>query len=248
LLTGLLIADVASKAAVDLAPLYVLPPVWLAWKSGWKVATLAVTVVLCAFGLLESRSPLDTVICGMATAILAAVTCVGRANWLQEKSIAATDFLTGAATPRAFYIALNREIGRCKRTHEPLSLAFFDIDQFKRVNDIYGHKRGDQLLRVFASTIAAFTRSFDYLGRLGGDEFVLLLPGADEDAANKAVERLLLRLRENLKVAWWPTTVSAGVVTTFTPQNDGTELVYQADHLLYLAKSRGGNQAAYGGR
>ncbi len=103
-----------------------------------------------------------------------------------ERSQARSDFLTGVLNSRAFDQLVTSEIQRSGRYDHPLTLAYFDIDNFKAVNDTFGHSTGDALLKTVARTIGENLRMSDYVARLGGDEFAILMT---ETGAESALDR-----------------------------------------------------------
>ncbi|HEX5125189.1 MAG TPA: GGDEF domain-containing protein, partial [Rhodocyclaceae bacterium] len=158
-----------------------------------------------------------------------------------EQHLARTDFLTGALNRLAFYDQATVEIERSARFDHGLSLVYIDVDDFKLINDKYGHDAGDLLLKEVASTIAANIRGIDTMARLGGDEFVVLLPQTDESSANIMVVRLQQALLANMATKAWPATFSIGVVTSPLAPYSVDELIKIADGLMYRAKNNGKN-------
>jgi diguanylate cyclase (GGDEF)-like protein len=144
---------------------------------------------------------------------------------------ARTDALTGLPNRRAWDEELPRDLVRARGAGQPLCLALFDLDHFKRFNDEYGHQAGDRLLRQVAAEWLARVRETDLLARYGGEEFGLVLRGAGREEAEAAVERLRAAMPE-------PHTCSAGLAAW-----DGREsveaLVDRADQALYAAKAAG---------
>lgn len=110
-----------------------------------------------------------------------------------------TDPLCGIWNKRGFDELIARTLQIVRRTGQPLSVLYFDLDDFKRINDVHGHREGDRVLREFAAQLEANTRPQDTLARLGGDEFILVLPGTVAAQA----ETLVARLRERVTVAPW---------------------------------------------
>jgi diguanylate cyclase (GGDEF)-like protein len=145
---------------------------------------------------------------------------------LHQRTLAERDSLTGVSNRRAFDAALER----AARTREPYALILIDLDDFKRVNDEYGHPAGDDVLRSVAAAAAGVARRGDCVARVGGDEFALLAPGAGASG----VLRLLRDLRDAID---HPATFAAGLVPddARTPE----ELVAHADARL-LAQKRNG--------
>ena len=156
---------------------------------------------------------------------------------------ATTDELTGLANRRRFMDALTTEIGRVERFGGSLALLLADIDDFKRINDRFGHHVGDEALRRFAVLLAGELRDVDVAGRLGGEEFALLLPETDRDGALVAAERIRAAVARDELVLPEPVrlrfTVSLGVAAY--EGGSGEEFLRQADAALYRAKGEGKN-------
>lgn len=154
------------------------------------------------------------------------------------------DPLTGLANRRAFERALEQETERAKRMEGSLSLAMFDLDDFKSINDTHGHPMGDEVLRQFAETLLSEVRRYDMAARLGGEEFAVLLPGAGLIKAKAMVERMLQAVRElefmTAKGDMLRVTCSSGLVC-YKGYTDGPppDLVEAADKALYQAKGEG---------
>lgn len=169
------------------------------------------------------------------------------------KRLVAVDALTGIANRRHFDRALDRELRRARREHQPLSLIFLDLDEFKRFNDSYGHAQGDEVLKRVALTLdETFRRGGDLVARYGGEEFAVVLPGVDSRRAGLYAERLRRRIWRLAitNVASQVSdriTISAGVATV-TPHApafiDATPdaLLRAADQALYRAKCQGRNR------
>lgn len=164
------------------------------------------------------------------------------------KHQAESDFLTGCMNRRSFDEKLNQEISRSQRQNYPLSVAMFDLDHFKRVNDTYGHATGDAVLQHFAHFVQGNIRLTDSLARLGGEEFAVLMPDTDEAAAVPLIERLRgLVADAPLPLESGPLlaiTVSIGL-TTLCPTDVAKTFIRRADEALYAAKAAGRNRAIY---
>jgi diguanylate cyclase (GGDEF)-like protein len=158
---------------------------------------------------------------------------------MKAMRLALTDPLTGLGNHRHFHERLQREIAAAEQSRMPLSLCLVDIDDFKHVNDRYGHPVGDGVLGQIATRLRQGGESF----RLGGDEFAVLLPGLDAKAAvsvaRSIVERVSAARIENVG----PVTVSAGVATFPLEGAGRDELIRLADSALYRAKEDGKNRA-----
>ena len=164
---------------------------------------------------------------------------------LQETSeMVRIDPLTGALNRKGLDDALTREVARCQRKHSTLCIALLDIDNFKRLNDSYGHQAGDKALVYLSSLVRETLRPQDTLARYGGEEFVILLPDTELEPALKAlvrVQRELTRtffLHDNEKVL---ITFSAGIAE-MGAQESTTDALKRADGAMYLAKRAGKNR------
>jgi diguanylate cyclase (GGDEF)-like protein len=165
----------------------------------------------------------------------------------REKLRADTDRLTGLLNKEAFRERVENEILRSRRYNHPLSLAFIDLDNFKQVNDIQGHDRGDKLLQQISETITHTIRGIDIAGRVGGDEFAICLPETGGEQVCKAIDNLVKALEIVTGKYGRQVTASIGVVTCtefcFTETYD--ELLGKADKLMYTAKTKGKNAAEF---
>jgi diguanylate cyclase (GGDEF)-like protein len=158
-----------------------------------------------------------------------------------------TDELTGALNRRGFFERAATSIAQAQRAGTPASLAIFDMDHFKAINDGHGHAAGDRVLKALANTLARDKRSGDVVGRIGGDEFALILSASTEEAASTAAERICLEMRHipHPAAGGEEITVSAGVAAVsmgLEPQVAVSLALTAADETLYIAKSQGGNR------
>ncbi len=154
------------------------------------------------------------------------------------------DTLTGLPNRNAYNQRLKEELARYKRYDTPLTLAVWDIDHFKSINDNFGHKSGDKVLALTASLLREHTRDTDFISRFGGEEFVMILPNTDKDSALILIEEL----RELIELAGFnangkavPITVSCGL-TELTSEDTEDSLFERADKALYDAKNQGRNR------
>jgi diguanylate cyclase (GGDEF)-like protein len=156
-----------------------------------------------------------------------------------------TDPLTGIANRRSLDERLAAEIQRAARFGHPLTIGLIDIDDFKRVNDTYGHAAGDQVLRRLAALLVRELRTIDVVGRFGGEEFLIVLPETDASGAATAAIRILSSVRAGHNGnpgTGWHITVSIGLAEFGADGRSASELVESADRSLYLAKRRGKNR------
>jgi len=158
-----------------------------------------------------------------------------------------TDELTGIPS-RRFVMARLEELWQQEgaRDHAVGCLAILDIDNFKYINDRFGHLVGDAVLKNFAATLQKMVRKTDILGRVGGEEFLLILPNTVPEDAEAIVQRMLIAVRQSRPLtdqASFRYTFSAGIAHV-TIGDDPRELYRRADLALYAAKMRGRNQVS----
>lgn len=156
-----------------------------------------------------------------------------------------TDSLTGLPNRRCFLGTLGKEIRRSQRHAHPLSLAMIDVDEFKEVNDTYGHDAGDKVLQSLAQLFVKEFRDYDLVGRLGGEEFAVIFPDTKMSGANVSCERLLdkvRRARTTVNSEQIYCTVSIGLTELQSDTRDTTALLKRADQLMYEAKVDGRNR------
>lgn len=163
-----------------------------------------------------------------------------------QESAARTDFLTGVSNTRAFIERLGEEIERCSRSGTPLSLAYFDLDDFKDLNDRFGHQSGDAVLQHLGETLRAALRSGDTAARLGGDEFALLLPGAGLQEAHSILDRVVAAMKEGAQPPERVITFSTGIVIWEGGSHSPEEMIRTADRLMYEAKRAGKRRCSQG--
>jgi len=149
------------------------------------------------------------------------------------ETLARTDPLTGLPNRRAFLEELKKELGRATRHGEPVGLLYFDVDDFKSINDQHGHSKGDEQLQLIAKVLREVLRGTDFAGRMGGDEFCVAYSRANMEQSRMATERFLSRLKNVTS-----TTVSTGIATTgprkfLVPE----ELIAKADELMLEVKA-----------
>jgi diguanylate cyclase (GGDEF)-like protein len=170
---------------------------------------------------------------------------IALSNARQHRTVeqqALVDSLTGLANRRLSTAALEKELARAQRFNEPLTLVLADIDDFKRINDRWGHPTGDEVLKAFARRLQESVREIDLAGRWGGEEFALLLPGTDLEGGRRLAERIRELVREQHLAApdGSPIRVTSSFgVASFPLVNGQSQLVAAADAALYEAKRSG---------
>lgn len=162
-----------------------------------------------------------------------------------EKELARTDPLTGIANRRYFIELANAEINRAGRYKHPFTVVHIDLDNFKQVNDRFGHSVGDALLRLVVSTIRNNIRATDIVARLGGDEFVILLPETGPEPAEVITDKIQKISLQLMQKNQWPVTLSLGVATFVQPPSTVDEMLKMSDDLMYAAKKNGRNTIKY---
>ena len=159
-------------------------------------------------------------------------------KYQQAENSATTDYLTGLPNARSLYVHLSRELARCRRTGTALAVMVCDVDNFKQINDLFGHLEGDNLLRDFAVHLKETCRGYDYVARMSGDEFVVVAPGLKPEAADEKASRLnQLAIEAGKKIAGREL-VALSVGTAFCPEDgfDVERLLAEADRRMYLMK------------
>ena len=218
-----------------------------AWASGLVLSMLGIIVFIGRrlLGDIRQRAEISAALSDAQDALLQANS--------QLKVMAEEDPLTGLANRRRFDYCLVKEVRRCARKLEPISLLLIDVDEFKKFNDAYGHPAGDACLRDVAESLKSCTRRpGDVAARYGGEELVVILPGIDQAGAQAVAERFMAKLADknipHRQSQYGVVTVSIGLVTvqSFLAIKRETQLIMAADAALYEAKGCGRNQIKTG--
>jgi diguanylate cyclase (GGDEF)-like protein len=159
--------------------------------------------------------------------------------------LAETDPLTWLFNRRHFDKRLEAETNRALRSEHLLALLMIDVDKFKLINDRFGHRVGDQVLKAVATAVKQAVRLYDVPTRYGGDEFAVILPESDTEVATRVARRVLEKaetvvLPGELRDAGMPLNLSIGIATFPRPAGDANALVEAADSAMYRAKHAGG--------
>ena len=158
--------------------------------------------------------------------------------------LAVTDSLTGIANRREFTRVLEKESERSKRYATPLSLLMYDLDFFKQVNDTFGHKVGDDVLRATTAVVRKNIRTVDMVARWGGEEFMVLMPGSNLADAKNVAEKLRQAIAQQRFGTVNIITASFGVAEFASP-DDTESLLKRVDDALYRAKTMGRNRVEF---
>lgn len=226
------------------------------------VVSILISVIITAF-VMESFGPGVGVI-NIVIGVLAPLVIAPLMSWYmfglfvriheleEEKTRLLTyDSLTGVMSRRAFLTNIETVFKIMKRDGNIFTLAYLDIDFFKKINDSYGHAAGDEVLKLFATTLQNHFRESDLIGRVGGEEFIVFLPNTDVKIAFDIFDAFRKKV-ENSYVPYFDKrifyTVSIGLTDfSFSHGNDAVELdslIDQADQALYKAKELGRNRVA----
>ncbi len=156
------------------------------------------------------------------------------------KELSFKDPLTSLLNRRAIFEHLEAEFERAKRNNTTMSVVMFDIDHFKRVNDTYGHQKGDEVLKMFSKILREEVRAYDTPARVGGEEFLLLLPHTDKTTSLKVAERIREAVKKS-EVDGIRITVSGGISSSEELKENEklSDLIRKADERLYMAKESG---------
>jgi len=245
---GIAVLDWLTPLELSLAVFHVVPVFLATWLLGrrWGLAVATAAAVSwfladelhpdarLAIGLVVWNIAMKVVFFVVISELVAALrTAMDRLH--QE---ARTDPLTGLLNRRAFYERAEEEIGRVRRSGAPLVLAYLDVDDFKGVNDRFGHETGDRVLVALARALSRSVRSADVIARLGGDEFAVLFPDAEPAAAAALAAHLESAVARELGTL--ETTVGFSIgLASWTPSLEGLdEFLRSADSGMYRVKAR----------
>jgi diguanylate cyclase (GGDEF)-like protein/putative nucleotidyltransferase with HDIG domain len=159
-------------------------------------------------------------------------------KYRQAESSATSDYLTGLPNARALFMHLNHELARCKRENSTIAVMVCDVNEFKQINDHYGHLVGDKTLKLFAKLTREVCREYDYLARMGGDEFVIIAPNMTPDAVREKAILLSATAQQAGRQVCGKDLLSLSVGAAFYPQDglDAEQLLAEADRKMYAAK------------
>jgi diguanylate cyclase (GGDEF)-like protein len=227
--------------------LYLLPIAVAAWRLGRKVAYACAILAGVAFALVNVDPSLHgahpylllwRAVSGIGVfAIVAELVSRHRRAIDRLEALASTDPLTDLPTRRVFLEVLEAEVGRASRFGHPLSVAFIDLDDFKKINDTLGHAAGDHVLRATAAVLRDHFRREDVVARIGGDEFAVLLLECDAEEAMRLALRALDATARALRAEGSTVTCSVGLLTCREVRAISAAAVLdRADALMYSVK------------
>jgi diguanylate cyclase (GGDEF)-like protein len=231
--------------------LYVLP-LWFATRLGGRWAGAILVGLGTWVGTtidLQSRQPTQvTVLAGVLSHFVAfglmmlIIARLEEALWSARKQ-ALRDPLTGLLNRRALKEFGGDAFTRAKSLNEPLTAVVIDCNDFKKLNDEFGHLAGDHTLQLLAKALESETRQMDLIARIGGDEFVILLPGSDEEEARGVMARVERSFDARVRDAGYTTSLSVGLAAAIDGDKFFDNLLHRADGKMYSEKARNKNRA-----
>ena len=251
LLGGVAALDFITGAELSFSIFYLIPIALFTWAVDGKVGIAAAFISAGIWLFIEiiSSSDYSSAFVYFWNAVIRLgfflLPVLLLRNLEQERRLARTDFLTGATNNRQFRDQTQREIDRSARYRHPFTVVFIDIDNFKLINDTFGHTFGDKVLKAIVENIKSNLRKTDVIARMGGDEFALLLPEVNPENARTAISKMRQKLQEEMLKNKWPITFSIGVVSVITPDLAVDEVISIADKMMYSVKNYGKDNIKY---
>lgn len=248
------VVDWYHQGPLAFSVLYLSPIALVAWYGGRYGAIALCTVAATIYFWVELKSYgyqswavvfWNTTVHVLIFATVTKLILDLEQAYKRESHLAQTDGLTGAVNWRFFQETLTAELNRRNRYLYAISLAYIDIDNFKQVNDQFGHRRGDQFLQAVAAEMIHGVRDSDLVARVGGDEFVCFMPHTNAPDAQRVIDRLYQRLLTTTDESGLPVGFSIGVVTDEVEILSAEDLLKTADKLMYEAKAAGKNRVVY---
>jgi len=216
-------------------------PFWNVEKVFWSMAVLLLLVV--GIFLLIRHRELLALNTTLQQQITLATQQLSQSNeYLRDLTV--TDTLTGISNRRAFENSLQEFMSRAVRYGNKFSMLIFDIDDFKRLNDEFGHDMGDRVLTELVDRVSEVVRDVDVLSRWGGEEFTILMLQTEKEGALRMAERCRHIVADSLFDEVGPVTISLGV-TCFQAEDNERKLFKRADDALYQAKAEGKNRVVW---
>ncbi|WP_020675021.1 GGDEF domain-containing protein [Geopsychrobacter electrodiphilus] len=249
------LADYFSGAEISFSITCLAPTAFAVWYAGALPGVVtAITAALLWYGVdyisgpaySHPMVPVWNSLVRLGFFFIVTVLLLQIRNLLRQlQSLAETDSLTDLANSRKFYARLEQERERALRYPGFFTVAYLDLDNFKQINDSWGHDTGDLVLQAFARCLTENLRKTDVVARLGGDEFALLLAETDEEKARDTLQKLHLKILETMAAQEWPVGCSVGAISCANAsQFSSSELIHRADELMYEVKRAGKNGVA----
>ena len=252
LITVLLISVVDYFIIIDisLSILYLLPIALVSWYTTKKFSILLVLISTSGWFIAElaaKSNVFSTILIWNTLVRLVVFSTIAyllsdlKSAYEREKRLAQTDVLTGIVNRRFFWEVLQLEYQRSLRYDLCFTLAYLDLDNFKQINDRFGHQTGDKVLKIVAQTMQKQIRQIDTVARLGGDEFALLLPETNYKNSTIVLNRLRNNIAEAI-IAYSPlVSLSIGAITFVDLPDTVDKTINDVDSLMYRVKNEGKN-------
>src|ERR1041385_8626946 len=244
------LADIATGPQISMSIFYLIPVALATWQFKRKIGVVLSFICATAWGtadiLAGNTYPSAIVPLWNAAVRLGFFLIVTYMLSMLDLAMeqAQTDVLTGILNLRGFREQAERELARCARESHGFSLVYFDLDDFKRINNQLGHRYGDAALHRVGQVLSKCVRRTDVAARVGGDEFVVLYPAADYMTANIIVANLHAALRQAFAANERPITFSIGVATFDSIPESLDSALNEADALMYISKQNGKAQVS----
>lgn len=246
------IFDMISGATFSLALFYLIPIGFFAWFMSLRQSIAIAVLCTIIWASINQFAGVVQLVSSMATdlgfyIIFSLMIHNSRAMYEHEKLLSRTDHLTGLLNNRAFYDVAENFLCIMKRKRLPFAVAFLDLDNFKEINDQYGHDVGDTVLRDFADTLVSTIRVTDKAARFGGDEFVIFFPDTTPESIDIIMDKIRAAVASRMDSFNYQLSFSAGVICCSTVSHTIDELVIMSDKLMYEVKGNGKNSFIYRG-
>ena len=235
---------------VSLSILYLLPIAFVSWYETKRFSLLMVFICTTGWFIAElaAKSNMYLLILVWNTTVrlvvfwvIASLLSDLKLAYEREKNLAQTDALTKIVNRRFFWETLQLEYQRSLRYDRCFTLAYLDLDNFKQINDRFGHQTGDKLLKLVAQTMQKQIREVDTAARLGGDEFAILLPETNYISGKLVLERLQTNIMDAIANYTPPVSLSIGAITFIDLPDSVDRTINDVDDLMYQVKNGGKN-------
>jgi diguanylate cyclase (GGDEF)-like protein len=247
--------DYITGYEISISVLYVAPVIVAAWYAG-TLAGAVISLLACTSWFVANAIAGQPLVHPIIETwnflvqfghflVLAVLASILRKSMSNERQLARTDALTGLFGRRAFEERLEHDLELARRMQSPVTIAYLDLDNFKALNDTYGHAEGDRVLRAVGVVLGEHRRRGDTVARLGGDEFALVLPHTDQRGAEMIIAKLRDSLRKAIELDHWRVSCSMGAVTFQSAPPSLEVALSVADALMYDAKRQGKDAVAF---
>jgi diguanylate cyclase (GGDEF)-like protein len=240
--------DAATGSEISFSVFYLVPVVFagalVSRRAGWAIAIVSAATwgyLDLALGSHYSAAWIPYWNAGVRLAFFLLVNelvTMLRSVQAHLRTLSRSDALTGLANARVFEERAAQVIAQSRRSGRPFTIAYVDLDRFKRVNDEHGHSEGDRLLRTVGVLLVKTLRETDLAARLGGDEFALLMPDTGIEEARDSLDRVAAAITSDPENRW-AVGATFGAVTFAEPPENVDSAVREADALMYRGKAEG---------